>query len=414
MTGTAWDPDTSAYVYDLSSNLSAAQRHVYSSQLDGRYSYIDKFLDDSANTYRLEASLIRAGAEQYASGWSSKFVYMPGVSMWSTADAATGVFSPLRYATGACLAMDVKPNFKAYYKGNEWFVADIRYGMLRGEIHQSRGLRIVASGANSASGFQIHPSGVDGVDKNGSAWKYGPSENNNLSSVYDTVSANSASWGQGGVDSATVSAIASSYAESAMSSKLDESATADFYSTSNPSGFITGVDLSDYATTTYVDSSVSSKLDSTAYNSAEFYSTSNPSGFITGVDLSNYATTAYVDSSVSSFVDSGYVESQVSSKQDTLSFSYDDDKISAINGSALAGQGGVDIATVSSIASSYAKSAASSKLDTTSQVVTATGSGTWDYEDCISSVNGAPLYAKYAGLAYYDSALRLADRKSVV
>lgn len=142
-------------------------------------------------------------------------------------------------------------------------------------------------------------------------------------------------------NSADVSAIASAYAESAVSSKLDESATADFYSTANPSGFITGVDLSNYATTAYVDSSVSSKLDTTAFNSGDFYSTSNPSGFITGVDLSNYATTAYVDSSISSFVDSAYVESQVSGKQDTLSFSYDDDdKISAINGSALAGGGG--------------------------------------------------------------------------
>lgn len=40
----------------------------------------------------------------------------------------------------------------------------------------------------------------------------------------DTVSANSASWGQGGVDSATVSAIASSYSESAVSSKMDSTA----------------------------------------------------------------------------------------------------------------------------------------------------------------------------------------------
>ena len=71
----------------------------------------------------------------------------------------------------------------------------------------------------------------------------------------------------------------------------------EYYSASNPSGFITGVDLSDYATTAYVDSSVSGKLDASA--SSDFYSTSNPSGFITGVDLSNYATTGYVDSSVS-------------------------------------------------------------------------------------------------------------------
>ena len=194
VTGTAWDPDTSAYVYDLSSNLSGAERHVYSSQVDGQIDYIDKFFDDSANTYRLEAALIRAGAEQYAGGLSSKFVYMPRSSMWTTADAATGVFTPLRYATGACLAMSATNDFKAYYKGNEWFVADTRYGMLRGEIHQSRGLRIVASGANSASGFQLHPSGVDGVGTNGSAWRYGANEYTSLTSVASAVSSNSADW----------------------------------------------------------------------------------------------------------------------------------------------------------------------------------------------------------------------------
>lgn len=153
----------------------------------------------------------------------------------------------------------------------------------------------------------------------------------------------------------------SSYALTAdMSAKMDASASSLFYPTSNPSGFITGVDLSDYATTGYVNSSVSSKLDesaftgytstaltgiennisalssmvssisgqtgnfvekssissesatwntvtakldSSAFNSGDFYPTSNPSGFITGVDLSDYATTSYVDSSVSSKLD---------------------------------------------------------------------------------------------------------------
>lgn len=88
---------------------------------------------------------------------------------------------------------------------------------------------------------------------------------------------------------------------SAVSGKLEASASSDFYSTSNPSGFITGVDLSEYATTGYVDSSVSGKLDASA--SSDFYSTSNPSGFITGVDLSDYATTGYVDSSISGKLD---------------------------------------------------------------------------------------------------------------
>lgn len=123
----------------------------------------------------------------------------------------------------------------------------------------------------------------------------------------------------------------------------------DYYPASNPSGFISSVDLSNYATTGYVDSSVSGKLDSSA--SSGFYPNDNPSGFITGVDLSNYATTAYVDSSVSG-------------KQDTLTFAYDVDKISAINGSAIAGgAGGIDSTTCSAIASSYAESAVSSKMD---------------------------------------------------
>lgn len=106
----------------------------------------------------------------------------------------------------------------------------------------------------------------------------------------------SAIGGAGGVDSATVSAIASGYAESAASSKLDSSAfnSGDFYSTANPSGFVDSA---------YVDSAVSGKLDATAFNSGDFYSTANPSGFITGVDLSNYATTGYVESSVSGKLD---------------------------------------------------------------------------------------------------------------
>ena len=49
---------------------------------------------------------------------------------------------------------------------------------------------------------------------------------------------------------------------------------------------------------------------------------------------------ALPDSDTVSAIASAYAESAVSGKQDTLSFSYDDDKISAINGSALAGQGG--------------------------------------------------------------------------
>ena len=94
--------------------------------------------------------------------------------------------------------------------------------------------------------------------------------------------------GGGGVDSATVSAIASAYVESGVSSKLDSSASSSFYTTANESGFVDSA---------YVESSVSGKLDSSA--SSSFYTTANESGF----------------------VDSAYVESSVSGKQDASAMS---------------------------------------------------------------------------------------------
>lgn len=160
------------------------------------------------------------------------------------------------------------------------------------------------------------------VTKDGEITMYSSTADTVGTGIMSSIRALSAN--AGGVDSATVSAIASSYAESAASSKLDESATADFYSTSNPSGFITGVDLSDYATTAYVDSAVSGKLDTTAFNSGDFYTTANPSGFIDS---------AYVDSAVSGKADSSSLSSYVSYS----SLEYNTaSAISGINGSALA------------------------------------------------------------------------------
>ena len=116
------------------------------------------------------------------------------------------------------------------------------------------------------------------------------------------------------------------YVDSAVSGKLDASAydSAEFYTTANPSGFITGVDLTPYQLTAdmsayALESSLSAKLDSSA--SSDFYSTANPSGFITGVDLTPYQLTAdmsgyYTTANESGFIDSAYVEGQVSGKQD--------------------------------------------------------------------------------------------------
>jgi hypothetical protein len=82
----------------------------------------------------------------------------------------------------------------------------------------------------------------------------------------------------------------------ATGSYVLNSQTGQFYANSNPSGFITGVDLSSYATQTYV-TGISGDLQSqiTNLNSAtgsyvlnsqtgQFYASSNPSGFITGID----------------------------------------------------------------------------------------------------------------------------------
>ena len=86
--------------------------------------------------------------------------------------------------------------------------------------------------------------------------------------------------GAGGVDSATVSAIASSYAESAASGKLDSSASSSFYSTSNPSGFLTGVDLSPYQTTADMSGYMSTSM------SSNFQQVTGMSSYVLSSDVS--------------------------------------------------------------------------------------------------------------------------------
>lgn len=119
---------------------------------------------------------------------------------------------------------------------------------------------------------------------------------------------------------ATASSLFAPSGDYALNSSLSSYLLASASSLFMPSGDYQTA--GDYA----YNSAVSSKLDASA--SSEFYLTSNPSGFITGVDLSNYATTGYVDSSLSG-------------KQDTITFGYDaSDNISSINGSSIGGQGG--------------------------------------------------------------------------
>lgn len=116
-------------------------------------------------------------------------------------------------------------------------------------------------------------------------------------------------------DSATVSAIASSYA----TGKQDTLAFA--YNTANQISSINGSALGgmDEAAVSgiasaYAQSAASSKLDTSAFNSGDFYLTSNPSGFITGVDLTPYQPT----SAMSAYATTAYVTSGLSGKENVF------------------------------------------------------------------------------------------------
>lgn len=237
----------------------------------------------------------------------------------------------------------------------------------------------------------------------------------------NVISAASAGWAP--TNSAEVSAIASAYAtgkQDTLSFGYDD----DKISAINNSGLVDTAALhsADYSSL-YVQEPL-------------YISSSGESSYI-GIsgDIGG------VDSATCSAIASAYVESGVSSKQDTLSFGYDDSKISAINGSALAGEAQIvtavgtetaitpdgvgDIVTsingyyisalsadsafqatydengreltslaseyeASSIASSYAESAASSKQ----------GTLTFGYDtaSAISSIDGSALSESRAGV----------------
>ena len=95
------------------------------------------------------------------------------------------------------------------------------------------------------------------VNENSAAWSQGNS------AVNDLVTANSGTWNN-------------------VSSKLDTTAFS----------MVSGDFLTAHQDLSYISGKIDEKLDSTAFNPEDFYPSNNPSGFITGVDLSNYYTTA--------------------------------------------------------------------------------------------------------------------------
>lgn len=152
---------------------------------------------------------------------------------------------------------------------------------------------------------------------------------------------------------------------SAVSGKLDNSASGEWYpKTGNPSGFLTAhQSLAGYATEQYVDSSVSGKLDSTAYNSAQFYLTSNPSGFVDAASASAIASAYQVVSSIGTS-QAGLTSIVTSINEQRISARYSEFANKAYtDGTGRTISSLPDSAAVSAIASSYAESSVSGKLD---------------------------------------------------
>lgn len=219
----------------------------------------------------------------------------------------------------------------------------------------------------------------------------------------ETVSSNSAQWGASNPQIPVTGINGIKISESG--DKVVFEVSGDYYPGNNPSGFITGVDLSDYATT----AQVSEKLDTTAFStvsgdfltavdltpyqekeemtayatvesltakqdagdylsasdsanflltsdSGNFYTTANESGFITGVDLTpyqltadmtayqqvgDYLTTADSANFYTTANESGYLTAIPDTYLQNTDLSTEDGKVTAISGIPLSAGGDV-------------------------------------------------------------------------
>ena len=174
---------------------------------------------------------------------------------------------------------------------------------------------------------------------NSSFSSYSSDVANSITSISSVVSskADSSALSSYQPVSAMSSYATESYVDSAVSGKLDVTAS---------SMFLTGLP-DDIAYTSDVASAVSSKLDASA--SSSFYPmTSNPSGYLTAhQSLAGLATVEYVDSAVSAKLDASAYDSAwfqpASSMSSWIPYSaldYSGTAISGIGGSSLAGMGG--------------------------------------------------------------------------
>lgn len=204
----------------------------------------------------------------------------------------------------------------------------------------------------------------------------------------------------GNINSAQVSAIASSYAESAVSSmsgivssKLDASASSlfqpsgNYYSATNPSGFVSTADLSSFAK----ESSLSSKLDASA---SSMFAPSGDYAY-------NSALSSYIPESASGqFAPSGdYADaSSVSSKVDQSAFDACCSAMSAAVSAKLDASASSDFVLNSSF-SSYSSDVANS-ITSISSVMSSKADSS-----ALSSYQPVSAMSSYATESYVDSAV---------
>lgn len=379
---TSYSSDVNSAITSLSSDISSVGTDISSissmvSGLTGVYleqSASSLFAPSSLETSKLDASASSSFAQASSlsgyipTGESSKYqqtagmtAYVPYSSVEGTGGHVTGIngsaiagaagheysgISPIVVDNTAetisiqttGLAVDAD-TMSAWVSGD-----DVVIGVKPGAFFSS--LPVSAKVGNDSAYYGLKSAqlrdqynGVDVMPNEVRLWYMGYSASVDYSAIkkwnsaVDTVSANSASWT--GVDSATVSAIASGYVtgkqdisgmsayayESSNSAKLDKTAQ-----------IVTATATQLYAGTAYLTSVNGAPVSASRAGNAANATFANSAWY----DGTGRFISALPDSATVSAIASAYT----TGKQDTLTFSYDDDKISAINGSALAGQGG--------------------------------------------------------------------------
>ena len=333
---TSYSSDVNSAITSLSSDVSSVVTDItsISSMVSG---LTGVYLEQSASALFAPSSLETSKMD--VSGMSA---YMPSGDYLTA--TASSLFAPSSlgtskldasasssFAQASSLSGYIPTGESSKYQQTAGMTAYVPYSSVEGtggHVTGINGSAIAGAAGHEYSG--ISPIVVDNTAETISIQTTG------LAIDADTMSA----WVSGddvviGVKSAMVSAIASGYVtgkqdvsgmsayayESSNSAKLDKTAQV-----------VTATATQLYAGTVYL----------TSVNGAPV--SASRAGQAANASLAN---SAYYDGTgrlISSLPDSATVSAIASAyatgKQDTLAFSYDDDKISAINGSALAGQGG--------------------------------------------------------------------------